>query len=205
MVAPVSDIQAEEAISAIGDSRGAGPGRSVRSAVRVKGSRRLQGTQRRGPGRDSWRTREFVDPAANALTWRRRAARRRQCHRQRPVPACGCQGLGGGEVPRGKAVHQPRGGAVPGAKGRVLFGAHESLPGEEMEEELPHVRELVEMAQGQLSNAERDSEKSRTCSGKRILDSTPRGLTELALKGWIALTGEQYQIHTHPSAAFRPA
>ena len=79
-------------------------------------------------------------------------------------------------------------------EGKVLFGSHESLPGEESVAELPHVRELLEMARGQ----------SRTLSGMRDQDVFreedfgfhAERVTELTLKAWVALTGNQYRL-TH--------
>ena len=48
-------------------------------------------------------------------------------------------------------------------EGRVLFGSHPTLPGEEIAAELPHVRELIDMARGQFRtlNGMRDEEVFR--------------------------------------------
>ena len=78
-------------------------------------------------------------------------------------------------------------------EGRVLFGSHEAVPGEETVEELPHVRELIEMARGQLVTME--------FLGNREIREEDFGFhaeraTELSLKAWIALTGQQYPL-TH--------
>ena len=78
-------------------------------------------------------------------------------------------------------------------EGRVLFGSHETLPGEHVVAELPHVRELIDMARGQMStlavllNPE-VREEDFGFHAERA--------TELALKAWIALVGEQYRL-TH--------
>ena len=78
-------------------------------------------------------------------------------------------------------------------EGRLLFGSHETLPGEEIVVKLPHVRELIEMAQGQLitlgilQNPE-IREEDFGFHAERA--------TELTLKAWIALTGGQYRL-TH--------
>ena len=79
-------------------------------------------------------------------------------------------------------------------EGRVLFGTHETRPGEETVAELPHVRELIDMARGQLRtlNGMRDEETFREEDFVFHAERT----TELTLKAWIALTGNQYQL-TH--------
>ena len=79
-------------------------------------------------------------------------------------------------------------------EGKILYGYHEALLGEEVAAELPHVRELIDMARGQL----------RTLTGMRdeeIFREEDFGFhaeraAELTLKAWIALTGNQYPL-TH--------
>ena len=78
-------------------------------------------------------------------------------------------------------------------EGKILFGSHEMLAGEETVAELPHVRELVEMAQGQLVTL--DILRNPDIREEDFGFHAERA-TELALKGWIALTGEQYRL-TH--------
>ena len=60
--------------------------------------------------------------------------------------------------------------------------------------ELPHVRELVEMARGQFRtlSAMRDEEVFR----EEDFGFHAERVTELTLKAWIALTGNQYRL-TH--------
>jgi predicted nucleotidyltransferase len=79
-------------------------------------------------------------------------------------------------------------------EGLVLFGCHETMPGEEVVAELPHVRELLDMARGQLRtlNGMRDPEIFR----EEDFGFHAERATELTLKAWIALTGNQYQL-TH--------
>ena len=79
-------------------------------------------------------------------------------------------------------------------EGRILYGCHETLPGEEVVEELPHVRQLIHMAQGQLTTvtAMRDNKLFR----EEDFGFHAGRATELTLKAWIALTGNQYQL-TH--------
>ena len=79
-------------------------------------------------------------------------------------------------------------------EGRILFGCHETLPGEDAVAELPHVRELIDMARGQFRtlNGMRDEEIFREEDFGFHAERT----TELTLKAWIALTGNQYRL-TH--------
>ena len=79
-------------------------------------------------------------------------------------------------------------------EGKVLFGSHETLPGEETVAELPHVRELIEMARGQSRTlaAMRDEEVFR----EEDFGFHAERATELTLKAWIALAGHQYPL-TH--------
>ncbi len=78
-------------------------------------------------------------------------------------------------------------------EGRVLYGAHETLPGEEEVAELDHVRELLDMALGQINAmiVLQDASIREEDFGFHA----ERG-AELALKAWIALLGEQYPL-TH--------
>ena len=78
-------------------------------------------------------------------------------------------------------------------EGRLLFGSHKTLPGEDVVAELPHVRELIDMAQGQLRTMSilRNPEAREEDFGFHA-----ERVTELTLKAWIALTGEQYRL-TH--------
>lgn len=79
-------------------------------------------------------------------------------------------------------------------EGKILFGSHETLTGEETVAELPHVRELMGIAQGQFRtlNGMRDEEVFR----EEDFGFHAERVTELTLKAWIALTGEQYLL-TH--------
>ena len=78
-------------------------------------------------------------------------------------------------------------------EGKVLYGSHETLTGEEVVAELDHVRELIEMARGQINTmialqADSIREEDFGFHAERA--------TELTLKAWIALTGRQYPL-TH--------
>ena len=78
-------------------------------------------------------------------------------------------------------------------EGTVLFGSHETLLGEEVVQELPHVRELIDMARGQLNTMDilRNPEIREEDFGFHA-----ERATELTLKAWLALVGEQYRL-TH--------
>ena len=78
-------------------------------------------------------------------------------------------------------------------EGKVLHGSHETLPGEEEVAELDHVRELIDMARGQIGTMGRLVD-----DGIREEDFGfhAERAVELPLKAWIALTGRQYPL-TH--------
>ena len=78
-------------------------------------------------------------------------------------------------------------------EGRLLFGSHETLPGEEEVAELPHVQELIEMAHGQLVTM---GILLNPDIREEDFGFHAERATELTLKAWIALTGNQYQL-TH--------
>ena len=77
-------------------------------------------------------------------------------------------------------------------EGKVLYGSHETLPGEEEVSELDHVRELLGMAHGQIETMGlleiRAREEDFGFHAERVV--------ELTLKAWIALRGGQYPL-TH--------
>ena len=192
MVAPVSDTQAEEAINAIGTAVGQALGARC---VLLFGSR----------ARGDYKVHSDVDLAVILAD---------------PEPALGPQQRIDLEA-RGFAVAKSVSGDlfrrvdvrvwtearyreekrsinhVAGRswrEGRVLFGCHETLPGEETVSELPHVRELLDMARGQLRtlNGMRDEDVFR----EEDFGFHAERVTELTLKAWVALTGNQYRL-TH--------
>ena len=191
MVAPVSDTQAEEAINALGTAVGQALGARC---VLLFGSR----------ARGDYKVHSDVDLAVILAD---------------PEPALGPQQRIDLEA-RGFAVAKSVSGDlfrrvdvrvwteakyreekrsinhVAGRswrEGRVLFGCHETLPGEETVAELPHVRELLDMARGQLVTMGilRDGAVREEDFGFHA-----ERATELTLKAWIALTGNQYRL-TH--------
>ena len=78
-------------------------------------------------------------------------------------------------------------------EGKVLYGSHETLPGEEEVAELDHIGELLDMAHGQIGTMGRLVD-----DGIREEDFGfhAERAVELSLKAWIALTGRQYPL-TH--------
>ena len=78
-------------------------------------------------------------------------------------------------------------------EGKLLFGFHETLPGEDVAAELPHVRELIGMARGQLNTM---SLLSGYDAREEDFGFHAQRAAELALKAWIAFAGRQYQL-TH--------
>ena len=78
-------------------------------------------------------------------------------------------------------------------EGKVLYGSHETLPGEEEVAELDHVRELLDMAAGQLVAMDRLKDENVR---EEDFGFHAERATELSLKAWIALTGNQYRL-TH--------
>lgn len=191
MVAPVSDIQAEEAISSIATAVGQALGAQC---VILFGSR-ARGDHKEHSDVD---LAVIVGESENWLTPQRRV----------DLEAKGfavANTAGGGQFrhvdvrvwtePAFRADKRSI-NHVAGRiwrEGRVLFGCHGTLPGEETVAELPHVRELVEMAQGQLRtmNVLNNPDVREEDFGFHA-----ERATELALKAWIAMTGEQYRL-TH--------
>ena len=80
-------------------------------------------------------------------------------------------------------------------EGKILYGTHETLPGEETVSELDNANELMRMCRGQvralLAMALDDDVFIENIFGFHA----QRG-TELALKAWVSLVGERY-AHTH--------
>ena len=80
-------------------------------------------------------------------------------------------------------------------EGKILYGSHEALPGEEVASELDNARELMRMCQGQVralfAMALNDDVFIENIFGFHA----QRG-AELALKAWISLIGERYE-RTH--------
>jgi predicted nucleotidyltransferase len=78
-------------------------------------------------------------------------------------------------------------------EGKVLYGSHETLPGEEEVAELDHVRELVDMARG---NIDAMSALDNASIREEHFGFHAERATELTLKAWLALNGRQYSL-TH--------
>ena len=80
-------------------------------------------------------------------------------------------------------------------EGMVLYGAHETLPGEEIVSELDNARELMRMARGQTRALLAMALDDETFSENIFGFHAQRG-AELAFKAWITLLGQRYE-RTH--------
>ncbi|MDE2785486.1 MAG: nucleotidyltransferase domain-containing protein [Chloroflexota bacterium] len=80
-------------------------------------------------------------------------------------------------------------------EGLILYGAHETLPGEEIVSELDNARELMRMCQGQTRALLGMVFDDETFSENIFGFHAQRG-AELAFKAWITLLGQRYE-RTH--------
>ena len=80
-------------------------------------------------------------------------------------------------------------------EGVALYGAHETLPGEEMVSELDNARELMRMCQGQTRALLVMAFDDETFNENIFGFHAQRG-AELAFKAWITLLGQRYE-RTH--------
>ena len=83
-------------------------------------------------------------------------------------------------------------------EGRILYGRHETLPGEEIVSELGNARELMRMSRRQITALFGMVSDDETFS-ENIFGFHAQRATELALKAWIGLVGKQYE-RTHSLA-----
>lgn len=79
-------------------------------------------------------------------------------------------------------------------EGLVLYGAHETLPGEEIVSELDNARELMRMCERQLRGI--NNMHDETLFAEELFGFHAQRGTELALKAWITLLGQRYE-RTH--------
>ena len=82
-------------------------------------------------------------------------------------------------------------------EGLILYGAHETLPGEEIVSELDNARELMRMCQGQLQGI--NNMHDETLFAEEIFGFNAQRGAELAFKAWITLRGQRYE-RTHDVA-----
>ena len=80
-------------------------------------------------------------------------------------------------------------------EGVVLYGVHETLPGEEIVSELDNARELMRMARGQIRAVSAMAFADETFVENIFGFHAQRG-AELAFKAWITLLGQRYE-RTH--------
>ena len=195
MTTAVSDVEAEAAIRAIG----AAVGKALEARCVLLFGSRARGDHKSHSDVDLAVI--LADSGTNLGPQRRIDLETRgatvaeQVSERRPVPEGGRQGLDGDRNYRSReALHQSRGGAYPGGKAGCCSAPIETLPGEEVVAELPHVQELIDMAQGQL--------RTTDLLGNPDIREEDFGfhaerVTELTLKAWVALTGNQYQLTHH--------
>ena len=79
-------------------------------------------------------------------------------------------------------------------EGIILYGAHETLPGEEIVSELDNARELMRMCQGQLRGI--NNMHDETLFPEELFGFHAQRAAELALKARITLAGRRYE-RTH--------
>jgi len=79
-------------------------------------------------------------------------------------------------------------------EGLVLYGAHETLPGEEIVSELDNARELMRMCEKQLRGI--NNMHDETLFPEELFGFHAQRGAELALKAWITLLGQRYE-RTH--------
>ena len=82
-------------------------------------------------------------------------------------------------------------------EGRILYGRHETLPGEEIVSELDNANELMRMCRKQTQGI--DNMMDETIFSEELFGFHAQRGTELALKAWVSLIGERYE-RTHSVA-----
>ena len=80
-------------------------------------------------------------------------------------------------------------------EGEIVYGTHETLPGEEIVSELDNARELMRMCRGQVRALFAMALEDDVFIENIFGFHAQRG-TELALKAWVTLIGERYE-RTH--------
>ena len=79
-------------------------------------------------------------------------------------------------------------------EGLILYGVHETLPGEEIVSELDNARELMRMCQRQLRGI--NNMHDETLFPEELFGFHAQRGAELAFKAWITLLGQRYE-RTH--------
>ena len=79
-------------------------------------------------------------------------------------------------------------------EGVVIYGVHETLPGEEIVSELDNARELMRMCQRQLMGI--NNMNDETLFPEELFGFHAQRAAELAFKAWITLLGQRYE-RTH--------
>lgn len=79
-------------------------------------------------------------------------------------------------------------------EGQIVYGTHETLPGEEIVSELDNANELMRMCQKQTLGI--DNMLDETIFSEELFGFHAQRGTELALKAWVTVIGERYE-RTH--------
>ena len=82
-------------------------------------------------------------------------------------------------------------------EGRILYGQHETLPGEEIVSEMDNANELMRMCRKQTQGIKNMLDE--TIFSEELFGFHAQRGTELALKVWVSLVGERYE-RTHDVA-----
>ena len=82
-------------------------------------------------------------------------------------------------------------------EGKILYGTHETQPGEEVVSELDNANELMRMCRKQTLGI--DNMLDETIFSEELFGFHAQRGTELALKAWVSLVGERYE-RTHSVA-----
>ena len=82
-------------------------------------------------------------------------------------------------------------------EGKILYGLHETLPGEEVVSELDNARELMRMCRKQIQGV--NNMMDETVFSEELFGFHAQRGTELALKAWVSLVGQRYE-RTHSVA-----
>lgn len=82
-------------------------------------------------------------------------------------------------------------------EGKILYGTHKTLPGEEIVSELDNANELMRMCRKQTLGF--DNMLDETIFSEELFGFHAQRGTELALKAWVSLAGQRYE-RTHSVA-----
>ncbi len=160
----------------------------------------LYGSRARGDHRADSDIDLAIVAAEGALTAQQRADLR-ECARAAALSAAGQSGQHIDVIVWTEAEYRTKKRSINHVAGRawreglVLYGAHQTLPGEEIVSELDNARELMRMARGQIRALSAMAYDHETFIENIFGFHAQRG-AELAFKAWITLLGQRYE-RTH--------